>query len=126
MECDIKISIDVTDEGTNSVNCIHGKILLYPDDIVVSPTLTFAAGNTTNMDSVQVTVVDDGIYERSEQVTVSIASVQPASVALIREQHAHTFTVRDNNGMCITVSGMSADKVWSQMRRSDFKDSVTQ
>ena len=104
------------------------KILLFPDDILMPPTLTFAGGSTTNMDSeiVQVTVADDDIYERSEQVTVSIESVQPASVALIGEHHAHTFTVRDNNGMCITVSGMSADKVWSQMQRSDFKDSVTQ
>ena len=86
------------------------------------PTLTFAGGSTTNMDSeiIQVTVVDDGIYERSEQVTVSIASVQPASVALIGEHHAHTFTVRDNNGMYITVSGMSADKVWSNRCRSQI------
>ena len=74
------------------------------------------------MDSeiVQVTVADDDIYERPEQVTVSIASVQPASVALIGEHHAHTFTVRDNNGMCITVSGMSADKVWSNRCRSQI------
>ena len=57
----------------------------FPDDILISPTLT------TNMDSeiVQVTVADDGIYERSEQVTVSIASVQPASVVLIGEHHTH-------------------------------------
>ena len=95
------------------------KILLSPDDILISPTLTFTAGNTTNMDSeiVQVTVADDDIYERSEQVTVSIASVQPVSVALIGEHHAHTFTLLDNNAICITVSGMSADKVWSQMWR---------
>ena len=67
----------------------------------MSPTLTFAGGSTTNMDSeiVQVRVADDDIYDRSEQVTVSIASVRPASVALIGEHHVHTFTLLDNNGI---------------------------
>ena len=88
----------------------------------MSPTLTFAGGSTTNMDSeiVQVTVADNDIYERSEQVTVSIASVKPALVALIGEHHVHIFTLLDKNGICITVSGMSADKVWSNRCRGQI------
>ena len=47
----------------------------------------------------QITVTDDGVYEESQQVTVSIVSVEPSSAAIIGHPNSNTFTVMDKNGV---------------------------
>ena len=63
--------------------------------------LTFGSGNASNGDSqcIEVTVTDDDVFEGDQQLTVTIDSVSPSSVASIGSPNSLTVTIEDNNGL---------------------------
>ena len=66
-----------------------------------STRLTFTSGITSNGDSecVEISIIDDDIYEDDQQFTVSIATVSPPSIAEIGFPSSMILTIQDNNGL---------------------------
>ena len=87
--------------------------LLFPlaagDDFQLTESVSVVINNSSisgNQSKIctRVGIVDDDIYEGSEEFLVDIVSVSPSSVANIRHADPFVKNITDNEGWCISYS----------------------
>lgn len=100
-----------TKESVDTSSFMFITILYHPFSVVgedytvdTATTIVYASGTSDLMRCIDITILDDDIYEENQDFSVTLQTMSPASVIVFGAPNSITKTIQDNNGPSLKLS----------------------